>query len=81
MGWWGYAECLGGGRVETLETESRLKIGPRTPPGIQAQQFSEPRPAVATSWAPEGQKTSNLDPRGSRFRKPPDLPEPRLRAS
>ena len=34
---------FGGGRLETLEAENRLKIGPRTPLGVQTHQFSEPR--------------------------------------
>ena len=42
-------------------------MGLRTPPAVQTHQFFEPRPAVATRRAPEGQKASNLDPRGSNF--------------
>ena len=43
------------------------KTGPRTPPGVQTHQFLELRPAVATRRAPEGHKTSNPEPPGSRI--------------
>ena len=41
--------------VETLETENRLKIGPRTPPGVQTDPFFALGAAVATRGPPEGQ--------------------------
>ena len=46
---------VGEGRVETLATENRLRIGPPTPPGVQTHQFSALGAAVATRRAPEGQ--------------------------
>ena len=39
-----------------------LKIGPRTPPGIQTDPFFELRPAVATRGSPEGQKPAHQRP-------------------
>ena len=48
-------------------TKNPLRAGPRTPPRVRAHQFLAPGAAVATRRAPEGQKASNLDPRGSRF--------------
>ena len=35
------------------------------PPGVQSDQFSALRPAVATRRAPEGQKAPNFEPRSS----------------
>ena len=49
------------------QLNNRLKFGPWTPPGVQTHRFPELRPAVATRGAPEGQKASYLDPRGSNF--------------
>ena len=46
---------FGAGRVETPTIQNRLKIGPRTPPGVQTHQFFALGAAVATRGAPEAQ--------------------------
>ena len=45
--------------------QNPLKMGPMTPPEVQTNQFSEPRPAAATRRGPEGQEASILEARGS----------------
>ena len=44
--------------------QRQLKFGPRPPPGVQARQFSEPRPAAATMGGPRGPE--HPEPRSSR---------------
>ena len=73
-------------RVETRETENRIKIGPRTPPGVQTHQIFALGAAVATMGPPRRPTTSvsngppltNLEPRRSNVvaRPPPAAPPP-----
>ena len=48
-------QTVGAGRFETLGVRNRLKIGPRSPPGVQTHPFFALRSAVATRGPPEGQ--------------------------
>ena len=50
-----------------------LKMGPRTPPGVQTHQFFALGAAAAARRAPGGREAPSLDPRGSNFEIRPDF--------